>query len=138
MTRISVACSILIVLVAVPALAQKKSAGAPIATQASISSSEVKATPEMWFYQQYQQRYDDPKTMVHERAKFRAAQREHRLAAMQWFGFSNSRPRACSDPWHSDYSPGWSSNNTVYPYQWTGVGRPWIVVRPDAPGMHTH
>ncbi len=65
----------------------------------SISPGELKATPEMWFYEQYMRQYQDPKMAVRANAEFQADQRQRRLEAMHWFGFSNSRPRACSDPY---------------------------------------
>jgi hypothetical protein len=60
------------------------------------------------------------------------------LAAMQWFGFSNSRPQACPDPIHSDYSPGWTSNNAAYSYRWSGVGPTWYVARPERVTVSTY
>lgn len=96
-----------------------------------LSPGEVKTTPEMWFYEQYMRQYQDPKMAVRANAEFQADQRRRRLASMQWFGMSNSRPRACSDPVHGDYSPGWTSNNTAYPYRWTGIGPTWYVARPE-------
>ena len=56
-----------------------------------VSPGELKATPEMWFYEQYMHQYLNPKMAVRANAEFKAEQRQRRLAAMQWFGFSNSR-----------------------------------------------
>jgi len=86
-----------------------------------VSPGELKATPEMWFYDQAMRRYMDPKMMVYAKANLRAQQRQSRIASMKWFGLSNSRPRASSDPFHNDYSPGWFSNPGFYPYRWSGV-----------------
>jgi hypothetical protein len=112
----------------------------PQATTASttISPGEIKATPEMWFYEQYMHQYQDPKVAVRANAEFRADQRRRRLASMQWFGFSNIRPHACSDPVHSDYSPGWASNNSSYPYRWSGVGPTWYMARPEPAAVYTY
>ncbi len=52
-------------------------------------SSIAQMTPEMWFYIQENRRYDDPKQMVRRKAEFKAVQRQRRIAAMQWYGFSN-------------------------------------------------
>ena len=93
------------------------------------SSGQVQPTPEMWFYEQYQQRYDTPAAKVEQNALFRATQREHRLAARRWFGLSNVRPQASSDPFHGDYSARWTSNNGFYPQRWTGWGGGWIIGR---------
>jgi len=91
---------------------------------------EVTPTPEMWFYQQYVSQYRDPKTAVRQKAEVRATQRRGRIAARQWFGFSNVRPKAATDVIHSDYSPGWSSRNANYPFRWCGYGAAAVVVRP--------
>jgi hypothetical protein len=97
-----------------------------------ISPGDIEATPEMWFYEQYLRQWQDPKTAVRQRAELKAAQRQQRMAARQWFGFSNARPAVAADPYHGDYSPRWSSNNGHYPFQWSGVGSPMVVLRPDS------
>ncbi|MGA2059497.1 MAG: hypothetical protein ABSG67_03365 [Thermoguttaceae bacterium] len=104
----------------------------------SISPGELKATPEMWFYEQYLRQYQDPKMAVRANAEFQADQRQRRLAAMHWFGMSNSRPRACSDPMHGDYSPGWTSNNSTYPNRWDGIGPSWYIARPVSATVYTY
>ena len=65
-----------------------------------MSPGEVTATPEMWFYEQALQRYDDPKYAIRAAAEQRAAQRRARIAAMEWYGYSNSRPLWGIDPVH--------------------------------------
>ncbi len=100
-------------------------------TETRIATGELQPTAEMWFYEQYQQQYDDPSVGVRSKAEFRASQRQSRMAAMQWFGQSNSRPRASSDPFHGDYSPRWTSNHGHYPNRWMGRGAALIVVRSD-------
>ena len=89
----------------------------------AVSPSELKVTPEMWFYDQAMRQYKDPKMAVRARAEYRADQRQRRLESMKWFGFSNSRPRASSDPFHGDYSPGWVASPGYYPSRWSGVGQ---------------
>ncbi|MBN2578808.1 MAG: hypothetical protein JXB10_07440 [Pirellulales bacterium] len=59
-----------------------------------------------------------------------ANQRQRRLAAMRWFGISNSRPRWSADVYNWDQSPGWASNNPAYPYRWQAVGQPWYLAQP--------
>lgn len=83
----------------------------------------------MWFYEQYRQRYDTPEAKVEQNAAFRADQRQSRLASRRWFGLSNARPAANTDPINGDYSAGWASNNSRYPMRWTGWGNGWIVPR---------
>jgi hypothetical protein len=114
------------------------SPGEPKVPVTTISPGELKATPEMWFYEQFMRQYQDPKMAVRANAEFQADQRRRRLAAMQWFGYSNSRPHACPDPIHGDYSPGWSSNNASYPYRWSGVGPTWYVARPERVTVSTY
>lgn len=92
-------------------------------------------TPEMWFYEQYQREYQDPKLAVRRKAEFQAMQRDRRLAAQRWFGYSNQRPQASCDPMHSEYSAHWTGNNPAYPQRWQGASPAWIAVRPaDSPG----
>lgn len=86
------------------------------------SLGQMTPTPEMWFYQEEMRRREDPRVAVREKAEFRAAQRQRRIAAMKWFGLSNSRPVANPTPFTSQYSPGWVSN-THSPYQWSGTTR---------------
>ena len=88
----------------------------------------VSPTPEMWFYEQERTRYEDPKGAVRRKAETRATQRAERLAAMKWYGMSNSRPVAGTTPLFGTYSPMWASN-TPDPYRWRS-GVPAVVVRP--------
>ncbi|MFZ5828693.1 MAG: hypothetical protein ACOY3P_01330 [Planctomycetota bacterium] len=121
-----IAFGLLVGLNCAPAFAERPET---VASTLAVSPGEVSATPEMWFYEQSLQQYLDPKLAVRRKAEKVTAQRQARLAAMKWFGYSNSRPRAGCDPVHGDYSPGWSSNNYWYPFQWNGVsGYPVLVV----------
>lgn len=63
--------------------------------------------------------------IIHEKAQARAQQRQARLAALNWYGMSNSRPQAASTPFTSRYSPVWEMPGgkpySWYPnYQWPG------------------
>ncbi|MCE9545205.1 MAG: hypothetical protein K8T25_06775 [Planctomycetia bacterium] len=58
----------------------------------TVSLSEIKMTPEMWFYLQERQRYESPKNAVRRNAEIAAAQRSQRIAAMQWLRQSAERP----------------------------------------------
>lgn len=104
--------------------AEKPMASHWSSSSASVSPGEMKATPEMWFYDQAMREYKDPQMAVRAKADLRASSRQRRLESMKWFGFSNSRPRASSDPFNGDYSPGWVSTPGFYPYRWNGVSRP--------------
>jgi hypothetical protein len=77
-------------------------------------------TPELWLYSQELQRHDDPAQAVRRRAEFRADQRSQRLAALKWFGLSNSRPQASPIPLMGVYSPTWVGNGPNR-YDWVGV-----------------
>jgi hypothetical protein len=95
------------------------------------ATSDLKATPEMWFYERYMQEYKNPKNAVRANAEFAAQQRANRLASMRWFGFSNSRPRIGCDPVNV-YPPAWTSNRPLQPNQWLGTGgQPYYVARPE-------
>jgi hypothetical protein len=82
-----------------------------------MSPGEVTATPEMWFYEQALQRYDDPKYAIRAAAEQRAAQRRARIAAMEWYGYSNSRPLWGIDPVHGTLNPQWVGNG-YDPFTW--------------------
>ncbi|HZZ29287.1 MAG TPA: hypothetical protein VFE46_14915 [Pirellulales bacterium] len=75
-----------------------------------ISPGEIAATPEMWFYEQAMRRYDDPKNGVRAAAEFEANQRRARIAAMQWYGYSNLRPASGIDPFAGPLQPTWIGN----------------------------
>ncbi len=128
---LAAACGLL--LTAVPALAQGPRASQRAAAKPGAAAKETEAspeslsmlqmTPEMWLYSQEQRRHDDPKTAVRLKAEYRTAQRMRRMAAREWFGFSNSRPAVNPEPFHSNYSPHWAGNNAMRPDQWIGNSR---------------
>jgi hypothetical protein len=101
------------------------------AVEPEISLGQLTPTPEMWFYEQAMRRYRDPKVSVRRRAEFEADQRQARLAAQRWFGYSNSRPTVNPTPFTSTYSPMWTSNSP-YSGQWRGVGHTTVVVPAQA------
>ncbi len=95
----------------------------------NIATSELSPTPEMWFYEQQLRQYNDPKQMARQRAEFKSAERQRRITMMAWYGASNSRPRAGTDPVHGDIMPGWTSGHYLYPLQWSPFGPSAIVLR---------
>ena len=129
MKWLAISLPLVLLLLAVPASAEVPG-GTGIQLGGTISPGEITPTPEMWFYEQYLRQYQDPKAMVRKKAEFRTAQRQRRLAARRWFGFSNIRPTASPDPYNGDYSPHWASNNYFNPFQWNGVGPAAVAVRP--------
>jgi hypothetical protein len=94
-----------------------------------FTMGELTPTPDMWFYEQRLREYRSPKNSVRRRAEFQADQRQKRIAAMDWFGLSNSRPTVNITPFTGSgpYSPTWAGSSTV-PFQWNGSSRPMIVV----------
>jgi hypothetical protein len=122
MKRLVLALALPLLLTVAVANAERPTA-AGLGIDSVVSPGELKATPEMWFYDQAMRQYKDPKMAVRARAEFRANQRQQRLESMRWFGFSNARPRASSDPFNSDYSPGWTANPGYYPWRWNGVAQ---------------
>jgi hypothetical protein len=79
----------------------------------------------MWFYMQEYRRYKSPQEAVRRKAEQRAAQRQNRLAAQRWFGYSNLRPTANPIPYMGTYSPSWTGNSWN-PAAWSGVGSPYV------------
>lgn len=98
---------------------------APKAT-VNISPGELTPTPEMWFYEQEMRQYQDPKNAVRQKAEFRSVERQRRLAAMKWYGVSNSRPSVGADIIHGDYGPTWASNRPGQPNVYTAT--PGVIV----------
>jgi hypothetical protein len=93
----------------------------PAAAEFTVPNlSTPNVTPELWLYSQEMRRHDDPAQAVRRRAELRADQRSQRLAALKWFGLSNSRPQASPVPLMGVYSPTWVGNGPNR-YDWVGV-----------------
>jgi hypothetical protein len=135
MKRLSMVLSVTVLaMVMAPAWAANPTAPSTqvkMKSDVSVPSVEVTPTPEMWFYQQYQQQYQDPQSMVHRAADARAAERARRLAAQKWYGISNARPRASTDPYNDDASPHWVSGNDFFPSRWHNQAGVTIIVPHD-------
>ena len=116
-----------------PKVLQTSASGAAPAEMTTISTNQVTATPDMWFYEQEMRRYDDPRTAIRAQAALKTAQRNARLAAMQWYGLSNSRPLSSCDPFHGVYSPRWVSNGYM-PSEWIPAGSTTILYVPGSAG----
>jgi hypothetical protein len=130
MKRLVLASALPVLLIVGTANAERPTTATGLGLDSAISTGDLKVTPEMWFYDQAMRQYKDPKAVLRARAEYRTDQRQRRLESMRWFGMSNSRPRACSDPFHSDYSPGWVANPGYYPWRWNGVGPTGVYVCP--------
>ena len=121
MKRLAIASALVLMLSAASVRAERPvTTGLGLGT--AVLAGELKATPEMWFYDQAVRQHLDPKMAVRAKAELRNDQRQRRIESLKWFGLSNSRPRASGDPFHGDYSPGWVSNPGYYPSRWNGVG----------------
>jgi hypothetical protein len=124
MKRIAVSLVLILLCSAASLRAERPTSNTGLGSSISLSAGEVKSTPEMWFYDQAMREYKDPQMAVRAKAEFRAQSRQRRLESLKWFGFSNSRPRAVSDPFHNDYSPSWVASPGFYPSRWNGVTQP--------------
>lgn len=91
------------------------------------SNQQPALSPEMWYYQQQLERYDDPKVAIRRNAEFQAQQRMARLETMRWYGYSPARPTASPTPFTSVYSNAWRAS-FHRPYAWYTAGRPTVVV----------
>jgi hypothetical protein len=123
---------------AAPVLAQEDDGGAParqppvrntLRRDVTPSLGSPQPTTETWLYEQELKRYGNPKEIVRRNAEYEMIQRKRRIESRKWFGYSNSRPIASPNPWYDTYSPMWTGNS-FYPYQWSGVGGPAVVLRP--------
>jgi hypothetical protein len=100
----------------------------PATTQFSAPTlTPPPTTPELWVYAQEMRRHDDPAQAVRRKAEFQADQRMSRLAALKWYGLSNSRPEASVVPMMGIYSPGWIGNGWDR-YDWVASRGPSINV----------
>jgi hypothetical protein len=132
----------LVMLAAAPAFAQGSAPRAAqlAAVQRDNSPAQLQVpsmanlTPEMWLYLQERDRYDDPAHAVRRKAEDRATQRNHRMAARKWFGFSNARPTASPVPIMGTYSPFWAGNDTD-PNRWSGIG-PATIIETEQQGAY--
>src|SRR5688572_24556025 len=76
---------------------------------------------ESWYYQQTYRA--DARALVHQKAQARAYQRQSRLASLNWYGMTNSRPTAAPTPFTSLYSPVWQQPGGR-PFAWAASDRP--------------
>jgi hypothetical protein len=97
-------------------------------TAPSLSAPPV--TPELWVYSQERQRHDDPAQAVRRKAELKADQRLARLAALKWYGQSNSRPEASPIPFMGAYSPAWVGS-TWNRYEWPAYSTSSVILWSD-------
>lgn len=70
-----------------------------------LSMGTLNPTPEMWFYDQMRQDYNNPSLQVRHNAEEAAAQRRARLAAAAWYGVNQARPSYSTTPHMSSFNP---------------------------------
>lgn len=87
-------------------------------TDARLADVTPSMSNDLWLYLHEQRRADDPKQAIRRKAELKAEQRRQRLAAMKWYGLSNSRPTATTMPFMGTYSPTWMGNSGL-PYGWS-------------------
>lgn len=108
-------------------MAQDGTRGNPT-IESQPSMDQIVPTEGMWYYIQEMRRRDDPREAIRKRAELKSAQRQQRLAAQKWFGWSQGRPSASPTPTMGVYSPTWVGNG-VSPYEWVGYGYTTTAVR---------
>jgi hypothetical protein len=81
-----------------------------------------------WTYQPPTNNVVTARMIVQQKAEIRAQQRMDRLAALSWYGMSNSRPMASGTPYCSMYSPTWQVPGGR-PFAWYSNGRPTYLFR---------
>ena len=124
----SFAAFLFVTILALPAWAQTPTAKPPLSLSIR-TPSETTAKVAAKSYQPYQQQIQDARSLVQQKAEFRANQRLYRMTSMQWYGLSNSRPRVNPDLLDDDYAPQWVSNNPAFPQRWQ-ASRTSVVVVP--------
>ena len=82
----------------------------------NLSVGTLSPTPEMWFYEQMRQDYNNAELQVRRNAEQEGAQRRARIAARAWYGVSASRPTAHVTPFTYHYSPAWVASSRA-PYR---------------------
>ncbi len=108
----------------------------PKAGDQIVVDNQTTQTEDMWFYLQELRRYDDPQTAIRRKAELKGNQRRSRLAAMKWFGWSQSRPSANPTPIMGYYSPMWAGNGSD-PNLWIGNSYVTTAIRVEAAEART-
>jgi hypothetical protein len=91
-------------------------------------------TPDMYRYLIDLQRYGGPVNVTQQRAMIEADQRKQRLAAMKWYGYSNSRPVAGATPFMGTYGPHWVGNSWRNDFHWRDFGHHQTIIMSSRDG----
>ena len=114
------------------AVSQEPDAPTSGSIRTDFSPGMLPPTPQMWFYEQEMRRLHEPSEMIYARARERASQRTRRIAAMDWYGYSNSRPTASNNNMIGPYSPRWVGN-TYNAFSFRPSTSGYLVLRAGAP-----
>jgi hypothetical protein len=85
-------------------------------------------TEEDYYQPQVPERYEpDTRAIIRQKAMMRGEQRSARLASLNWYGMSNSRPIAAPTPFTSMYSPAWQMPGGR-PFAWFASSQPTYII----------
>jgi len=124
------ALSLSICLLAVSASAQELGGPKPVTPpiQLDLPLAVEDLPPTRNYYRASKPEQPNPYSAVHAAAAERAKQREMRISARKWYGFSNARPVASHSPHTAgSYSPSWTAGS-LEPFDWAAFG--WGSVQP--------
>ena len=134
MKRVSIVLAVMVISSSGVAWAQSaatKSATAGKSDTQTISPGDLKPTETMWFYQQAMRQYADPKVAVRQAAELRGQQRRQRLAALEWYGLSNSAPAGQFRPLPRRLCTRLGRQQHLQPVPLVRGPAPVVVVNPD-------
>lgn len=103
-------------------------ATAPPAVAQDATPPSEPSGEQPWYYGSEQPQRVDPMTVHQRKAQARGAQRAARMAAMEWYGMSNARPRAAATPFTTQYSPVWQAPGGR-PFAWYPMRRTVYIYR---------
>lgn len=92
----------------------------------NTAAAEEKPPEQSWLREQ-QSGKPTPTEIVQQKAQIRAQQRMDRMAAMSWYGISNSRPTGGTTPFMGRYAPMWEMPGGQ-PFAWYPYSRPGYVM----------
>jgi hypothetical protein len=97
----------------------------PTSTNAAAAPLAEEQHEQSWYREQSAK--PDPKAIVQQKAQIRGQQRMDRIASMNWYGMSNSRPQGSPTPFFTRYGPTWEMPGGK-PYSWYPQSRPGYVM----------
>lgn len=103
--------------------------GTTLRAEEYATNNSTSAERDQSWYQTPSNQRADTRAIIQRKAQTRAAQRDARMASLNWYGMSNARPTAAPTPFMTLYSPvwqmpggrpfawntgGWAASNVVY------------------------